>query len=279
MSGPWPGAFSSAAVVAFDLDGPTGGALIDGTIWSAPRRFIEGGYDVEWALARTLSILHRRGVLGTYFVPGWVVETWPDAVRRIAAEGHEVAHHGYRHERFADLDRTAQRDVIRRSQDAFERVLGFRATGYRTPTGDWSPETPALLVEEGFTYSSSLRDDHTPYLHRIDGQVTSLVEIPARVDLDDYAYFAYSRVPDYPSGGDRIASYRRVGENLRREAVGFRAVGGCLISTFHPKVSATPGRARVVDEFVTLLADDDDTWVTTADAIARHVRHTAGVAS
>lgn len=276
MSGPWPGPYSSAAVVAFDLDGPTGGALIDGTLWSAPRRFVEGGYDLEWALDRTLSILRRRAVAGTYFVPGWVVERWPDAVRRIAAEGHEVAHHGYRHERFADLEPTAQRDVIRRAQDAFERVLGFRAIGFRTPTGDWSPETPAILLEEGFAYSSSLRDDHSPYLHRIDGEPTQLVEIPARVDLDDYAYFAYSRVPDYPSGGDRIASYRRVADNLRREAAGFHAVGGCLISTFHPKVSATPGRARVIDEFVARLTADDDRWVTTADRVARHVRGVTG---
>ncbi|WP_308797864.1 polysaccharide deacetylase family protein [Agromyces silvae] len=273
MSLQWPGAVASASVVAFDLDGPTGGALIDGTIWSAPRRFAEGAYDVTSALPRTLRILERHGVTATYFVPGWVVERWPDAVRRIADAGHEVAHHGYRHERFADLTPTQQRDVIARSQEVFERVLGVRAVGYRTPTGDWSAETPAILVDEGFSYSSSLRDDHTPYLHVIDGEPTRLVEIPARVDLDDYAAFAYSRDPDYPSSGDRIAGYRPVLDNYLREADGHHAVGGCFITTFHPKVIATPGRARVVDRLVEHLAAQRDRWVAPAHRVADHARN------
>lgn len=272
MSVQWPADARSAAVVAFDLDGPTGAALIDGTIWSAPRRFAEGAYDLTSALPRTLRLLERHGVRATYFVPGWVVEHWPDAVRRIADAGHEVAHHGYRHERFADLTPTQQRDVISRSQEVFDRVLHAPAVGYRTPTGDWSPETPALLVEEGFSYSSSLRDDHTPYRHVIDGETTRLVEIPARVDLDDYAAFAYSRDPDYPSSGDRIAGYRPVLDNYLREADGHDAVGGCFITTFHPKVIATPGRARVVDRLVEHLTSHGDRWVAAACEVADHVR-------
>ncbi len=274
----WPEGARSAAVVAFDLDGPTGAALIDRSIWDRPRKFVEGGYDIERALGRTLDILRRHGVAGTYFVPAWVAERWPRAVRRIVDEGHEVAHHGYEHERFADLDAGEQREVIRRSQSVFRDVFGASAVGYRTPTGDWSRETPGLLEEEGFLYSSSLRNDHEPYRHVIGGRVTDLIEIPARVDLDDYAYFAYSRDPDFPSGGDRIAPYRQVLGNLTREAEGHHRVGGCLISTFHPKVSATPGRARVIDEFVAGLVAREDCWVTTAEQVARHVRAEGGEA-
>ena len=272
----WPEAKRSAAVIAFDLDGPTGSALVNGSIWKRPRAFIEGGYDIERALDRCFEILRRHEVRGTFFVPAWVVERWPAAAREIVDEGHEVAHHGYEHERFADLDASRQLEVIRRSQDIFADVLGRRAVGYRTPTGDWSPETPGLLEQEGFRYSSSLRDDHIPYLHRIDGRRSSLVEIPARVDLDDYAYFAYSRAPDFPSGGDRISSYRRALENFLREADGHHRLGGCLITTFHPKVTLSPGRARIVDEFIARLTSRDDCWVTTAESIARHVSAEGG---
>lgn len=266
----WPAGARSAAVLAFDLDGPTGAALIDGSIWSAPRRFGEGAYDIEWAMGRTLDVLAAHDVRSTWFVPAWVVEQWPDEVRAITAAGHEVAHHGYLHEKFADLEAAAQRDVIRRSQAIFEDVFQRPAVGFRTPTGDWSPATPALLAEEGFLYSSSLRDDHAPYLHDSVGGRTPLVEVPARVDLDDYAYFAYARDPDFPAGGDRIASYASVRSNLRREAAGHHAVGGCIISTFHPKVSATPGRARVLDDFVGVLVAQRS-WIATAEDVARHV--------
>lgn len=269
---PWPGGRRSAAVLAFDVDGPTGAALIDGTLWAAPRRFAEGGYDLHRAVPRVLRILARYDVRATFFTPGWVVETWPNVIAAVADAGHEVAHHGYRHERFADLDVPAAREVIERSQDVFDRVLGRRAVGYRTPTGDWSPQTPALLDELGFGYSSSLRDDHAPYRHRIAGATADLVEIPARVDLDDYAAFAYSRDPDFPSGGDRIAPYRAVLDNWVREADGHHEIGGCFVTTLHPKVSATPGRARVVEALVAHLAGRDDLWLATAEQVARHTR-------
>jgi peptidoglycan/xylan/chitin deacetylase (PgdA/CDA1 family) len=181
-----------------------------------------------------------------------------------------MAHHGYQHEKFLDLSDEQQVEVIERSQAAFSRVLGVTATGYRTPTGDWAASTPRILNELGFRYSSSLRDSHTPYLHVIDGARTQLVEIPARVDFDDYAYFAYSRDPDYPSSGDRIASYRVAQDNFLCEVDGHRQVGGCLITTLHPKVTGTPGRARIVAEVCRRLVEAGDVWVTTADAVARH---------
>lgn len=275
----WPHGARSAAVLAFDLDGPTGAAMIDGSIWRQTTRFVEGGYGPFAALPRLLAVLAETGSPATFFVPAWVVEHWPQAVTAIVESGHEIAHHGYRHEKFLDLSVEEQREVIDRSQLVFERVLGRRAVGFRTPTGDWSAVTPSVLVEAGFRYSSSMRDSHTPYMHTIDGSPTSLVEIPARVDLDDYAYFAYSRDPDYPSSGDRIASYRVVRGNLRREAEGFHAVGGCLITTFHPKVIGTPGRARLVAELTRHLAEARDVWLATADDVARHVSTTVQDAS
>jgi peptidoglycan/xylan/chitin deacetylase (PgdA/CDA1 family) len=266
----WPEGYRSAAVLAFDLDGPSGGALIDASLWRRPIRFVQGGYGPFSAMPRLLGVLARAGVRATFFTPGWVAEQWPDIVQAAAADGHEIADHGYRHERFLDLDDGEQRAVLERSREVFLGLLGRPAVGFRTPTGDWSQRTPALLASMGFTYSSSLRDDHTPYRHVIDGEVSDLVEIPARVDLDDYAHFAYFRDPDFPGGGDRIPGYARVAANLRREADGFRAVGGCLITTFHPQVIGTPARAALIEDLAGHLLAPGDVWVTTAAQVAAH---------
>jgi len=268
----WPDGYRAAAVLAFDLDGPTGTAMVNGTIWNSPKRFAEGSYGAFRSIPRLLSLLAQTETKATFFTPAWVVEKWPETCIAIAEAGHEIAHHGYLHERFADLSAEAQHDVINRSQESFRRILGWEATGYRAPTGDWSPETTTLLSELGFNYSSSMRDGHEPYLHVLNGVRSELVEIPARVDLDDYAYFAYSRDPDYPSGGDRIASYRVVQDNFIREIDGHRAVGGCFITTFHPQLTATPGRARIIAAMLEHLQSTGDTWVTTADAVATHAR-------
>jgi len=257
----WPDGYRAAAVLAFDLDGPTGTAMVNGTIWNSPKRFAEGSYGAFRSIPRLLSLLAQTETKATFFTPAWVVEKWPETCVAIVEAGHEIAHHGYLHERFADLSAEAQYDVISRSQESFSRILGCEATGYRAPTGDWSPETTTLLSELGFNYSSSMRDGHEPYLHALNGVRSELVEIPARVDLDDY-----------PSGGDRIASYRVAQDNFIREIDGHRAVGGCVITTFHPQLTATPGRARIIAAMIEHLQSTGDTWITTADAVATHAR-------
>lgn len=267
----WPEGNRSCVSLAFDLDGPTGSAMVDGSIWHMPRYFVQGAYGPYRAVPRLLDLLERSGVRATFYVPAWVVEHFPDRCRAIVAGGHEVAHHGYRHERYLDLSVDEQEAVLRRSQQVFEEVLGARAVGYRTPTGDWAAETPRLLVEHGFAYSSSLRDDDRPYLHVIGGATTSLVEIPAPVELDDYAYFAYTEDPPFPKGHDRIAPYRLALSNWCAEFDGSHSVGGCLTTTFHPKVSATPGRALVVEAFIEHMRSAGRCWFATGAEVARWV--------
>jgi len=267
----WPDGYRSCVMLAFDLDGPSGSAMIDGSIWHMPRLFVQGCYGPLRALPRILDLLERLGVRATFFVPAWVVEHWPVICRDILSSGHEIAHHGYKHERYADLDVPAQEAVLERSQAIFEKQLGVRAVGFRTPTGDWQKETPRLLAEHGFLYSSSFRDDDRPYLRVIEGRVSELVEIPAPVELDDYAYFAYTEDPPFPAGHDRIASYRVALSNWCKEFDGAHRSGGLLATTFHPKVSATPGRAMVLGSFVEHMVAAGDSWFATGSEVARWV--------
>lgn len=269
--GVWPHGQRSCVSLAFDVDGPTGSAMVDGSIWHMPRYFVQGAYGPYRAVPRILDLLERTGVKATFYVPAWVVEHWPDLCRAVVAAGHEVAHHGYKHERYVDLSVEAQEAVLNRSQEIFADVLGAPAVGYRTPTGDWHEETPRLLAERGFLYSSSLRDDDRPYRHVIGGVTSSLVEIPAPVELDDYAYFAFTEEPAFPKGHDRVAPYRAALSNWCAEFDGSHQVGGCLTTTFHPKVSATPGRALVLEAFVEHMRAARDCWFATGSEIARWV--------
>lgn len=267
----WPDGRRSCVMLAFDVDGPSGGAMVDGSIWRMPRLFAQGAYGPFRAVPRILDLLERTGVAATFFVPSWVVEHWPAVCRDILASGHEVGHHGYKHERYADLDVPAQVEVLDRSQAIFEEHLGVVARGFRTPTGDWHPETPRLLAQRGFLYSSSFRDDDRPYRRVIGGAVSDLVEIPAPVELDDYAYFAFTEEPPFPKGHDRIAAYRVALSNWCKEFDGTHRVGGLLTTTFHPKVSATPGRAVVLERFVEHMVAAGECWFATGTEVARWV--------
>ena len=112
---------------------------------------------------RLLAIFEETGVTATFFVLGWVAERYPDLVRRITAQGHEIASHGFAHRLVYDLTRAAFRDDVRRSKDLLESASGTRVLGYRAPSYSVTPRSLwalDILIEEGFTYDTSIFPIH-----------------------------------------------------------------------------------------------------------------------
>ena len=60
---------------------------------------------VERNVDRILAMLDQHGTKATFFTLGWIAERYPELVRRIVAEGHELASHGYGHERASEQTR------------------------------------------------------------------------------------------------------------------------------------------------------------------------------
>lgn len=265
----WPSGYRSAVAIAFDMDGPTGDAMLDDSLLDNLRYFTEGSYGPYRAVPRLLDLLAKHELTITFFIPTWVVEHWPALCTRIVKAGHEVAYHGHRHEVFYDLSIAQQQETMERSREIFQRVLGVTPVGFRTPSGDWSLETAALLRRFGVRYSSSMRGDDRPYFHPdVDG-AHGLVELPARWDMDDYTALALFESPAFPSGGDRIADYRAVARNWIAEFNGYHRDGLCWGTILHPKVSCKPGRLRILDELFSAIRRHDDVWVARGDAIAQ----------
>jgi peptidoglycan/xylan/chitin deacetylase (PgdA/CDA1 family) len=265
----WPDNRQSAVALAFDLDGPTGDAMLDGSLSKNLRYFTEGAYGPWRALPRLLDLLKAHALTATFFVPTWVVLHWPNRCERILKEGHELAYHGHRHEVFRDCSLEEQREIMGRSRDIFASRLGVKPLGFRTPSGDWSDETADMLTEFGVVYSSSMRGDDRPYFHvRADGG-RGLVEIPARWDIDDYTALAYFEDPDFPIGLDRISDYRVVERNWRQEFRGYYRDGLCWTTIFHPKVVAKPGRLQILEGLFRDINEHPNVWVTRGADIAR----------
>lgn len=255
---------SARVILAFDLDGPTGDAMVSGAIWQKPGYFALGAYGPHRAVPRILDILRDHRASATFFTPAWVVQTWPNLCRRILAEGHEMAGHGDKHEMFYGRDVDDQAGILRRSQKTFTQVLGQQALGFRAPSGDMAPETPGLLVDFGYRYSSSMRGGDLPYRH----PDSRLIEIPAKSLFDDYSVFAYHRAPNFPLGLDRIAPYAPVFRSWMEEVDAACAAGLTVSTIWHPKVIGTPGRSVLLDEFIGQLAARDDVDIVRADAVA-----------
>jgi len=96
---------------------------------------------------------------GTFFILGWIAERYPDLVRRIQKEGHEIACHGYAHQLVYTQSRDEFRQDIKRAKSILQDITGSEVVAYRAPSysitnkSKWALE---ILVEEGFKYDSSI---------------------------------------------------------------------------------------------------------------------------
>lgn len=113
---------------------------------------------MEANLELILDLLRRHQATATFFVYGRIAELDPDLVRRIVAEGHEVASRGYQPQQ---LDRVSRRQLlaeIDRAKQVLEAAGANEIVGFRSP--DWLGERHLWLLDElaarGYAYDASL---------------------------------------------------------------------------------------------------------------------------
>jgi hypothetical protein len=104
---------------------------------------------VEDNTRRVLELFQRHDVHATFFVLGWVAERFPSLVRDISAAGHEIASHGFGHERLTNISRSAFRDGIVRTKHLLEDLSGVVVAGYRAPSMPAAPRFAFLAEGSG----------------------------------------------------------------------------------------------------------------------------------
>lgn len=221
------------------------------------------------AVPRILNLLKSRGLTATFFVPGHTIVSFPAACEQIAAEGHEIALHGWAHENVASMDESAERAILERSFADASRLIGSPPKGYRSPAWDLSGKTLSLLSEMGLVYDSSLMsDDYRPFHPRIGdsippnqamqfGEVSRLVELPISWTVDDYPQFEYLRMPGTVLPGlrrpeDVFANWSADIEYMERDFD-----RGVLTVTFHPQVIGRGHRILGLERWLDSLIEAD----------------------
>jgi peptidoglycan/xylan/chitin deacetylase (PgdA/CDA1 family) len=111
---------------------------------------------VTIALPRLLGELDALGLRATFFVEALNCELYPEAVRGIAARGHEVAMHAWRHEAWAGLGPAREDELLARGRAAFAALGLDGVAGFRPPGGGLTAASAALLERHGFAWCSPL---------------------------------------------------------------------------------------------------------------------------
>lgn len=128
--------------------------------WSARECRIERNMDT------VLGMLADQNTKATFFTLGWIAERYPHVVRQIVEQGHELASHGYGHERASDQTEAVFFADVNLAKIILEDLSGRAVNGYRAPSFSiglknlWAFD---CLLRAGYRYSSSIypiRHDH-----------------------------------------------------------------------------------------------------------------------
>lgn len=114
---------------------------------------------VERNLDHCLELLDAQGVKATFFVLGWIADRFPQAIKQLVDEGHEVGSHGYNHQPIWKLSPQEFSEDIKRSQAALAQVIGKLPNSYRAPCFSVTSKTLwalEILAAEGIQFDSSI---------------------------------------------------------------------------------------------------------------------------
>ena len=263
----WPGSYRAAAMISITMDSEFIWKSICDLAdynYNTPKNLCMGTYGTLRGLGRLLDSLNRYHVKATFFIPGLYAETYPEAVKTIMENGHEIAAHGHTHKRFDVLNREEQQEEIRQCTESIMNVTGIKPSGFRLPEGDCREYTMKLLSDAGYLYDSSMSDADIAY--SMDD--INLVEIPIRWEMMDFPYMAHG--PKFPMGGTRIAIYDEVLANWLYELDATYDEGGCYVIQFDPQIIGKPGRMFMFDSILQRLTQHE-MWIATGKELATYI--------
>lgn len=264
----WPGGARVAVLFSFDVDNETVFGLRDGEVSVGP--LSEGEYGSRVALPRILRLLDEHDVPASFFFPAWSLKLAPQMAEQIDESGmHEIAVHGWIHERNTMLDGPTERRLLEQATETIEEIIGRRPVGYRAPSWNFSPNTLDIVRDMGFLYESSLMADDRPYELLQNGEPTGLVELPVDWTLDD--------APIMSPLGDRYSAPRDVMQVWIDEFDMAWEEGTMFLLTMHPHRSGHRSRILVLRGLIEHMKAKGGVWFGTHEEAARWVREQAGM--
>jgi len=152
-------------------------------------RLLDPRFVAKLVRTRALAVYGWRTLLsGTLLPAREVARSFPETLRKLLRDGHEVGVHGYDHARWQDrLPRLSPREVrshVNRALGVLTDILGVRPLGFAAPGWRCTAASLAAVDEGGFTYRSDTRG-REPFRPALDGQIFRVPEIPTTLPTLD----------------------------------------------------------------------------------------------
>jgi peptidoglycan/xylan/chitin deacetylase (PgdA/CDA1 family) len=203
---------------------------------------------VTQVLPVVLKLLDRAGLKATFFVEAINTARYPDALRRMIDDGHELGCHGWRHEPFSAQTEPRKRELLAASTLAL-RAIGAAVTGFRPPGGTLGGNDLRLLAGAGLDWASPAGT--------VAGEVAGVACLPFRWPLIDAYFFAAPLAPLRVRDG--LTAEPTAPEHFAAAIA--RAIDGALDDeaetplcvVVHPYLYTSEPRLRALEELVLRL--------------------------
>jgi hypothetical protein len=266
----WPGGRHVAVVfnIAFEAwsDGtapviaPMGNPLPGGAFDTNALSW--GHYGVVRGIDRLLRTLDRVKRRGSAMVSGVLAERAPEAVKAIAAAGHEIVAHGFAQDVVPSALAPAQVDAdIAKTTQALEQACGSKPHGWISPRGTPGRDSARALVHAGYDWHGDAFDDDRPYIQAFGDR--HIVAIPLTMEINDLPHaMRFGRTPlQFVESFDELLSHVLGGET-----------DALLIDvTAHAHVYGRSSGAWAYEAIARKVMWRDDIWIATRGDIAGHV--------
>lgn len=221
-----------------------------------------GSYGGKVGVWRIIALLNRHGLRGTFCVNARCAEIFPDAVKAIVDEGHDVGGHGYLQDKLLTaLQPDEEQATICRCLDILERATGKRPEGWISPVTAFTAHTRKFLAAEKLTWHGDARDADLPSLVETEGG--PIVQVPGSDFTDNRVLRS--------SPQDIWDVYKNTFDYLReKEPPGFLAL------SMHCHFGGRPMIAAVYEKIFGYMRGHNDVWFTSFGEIARWVRQHGG---
>ena len=202
----------------------------------------EREYGDRVGIWRLIDLFERYKLKVTFLMNGLKVEQFPNEVKEFQALGHEFSSEGYEHEYSFMYTKDQERESIRKTVAAFEKVLGHKPTGYLSPGHASTNYTPELVAEAGFVWWADPLNSDNPYTIAVSGK--KVVVVPYNVPgCNDYSTYGTGRTPR-----DLLQIMKDQFDYLYWE--GEQGSPKFFAFNLHPFVSGVPYRTKVIEEFI-----------------------------
>ncbi len=245
--------------------GPMGNPLKPGTPDLNAVGWAEYGH--RRGVFRILEVLKRQRLKATVNVSGIMAERYPQIVRQITDEGHEVVAHSYAMDLIpAYLSEDEERQNIHRTTELIEKATGRRPSGWISPRSTPSLRTPRLLAEAGYAWHGDTLNDDLPYL--VDFGARSIVAFPNNTEVND--------LPLYMRYGNSPRVYLEIFEDWLG-SVRERETGPVRIDpAIHAHVFGRQPGLSFYERVLEIAKAANDIWIGTRSEAVAHVRRTLG---